>query len=65
MSEPLYAAWKRGIVVEALRQHGIEAAVGALLRVPLAGRAAPRGAHRQAHRGNITSGTIAAAATSF
>ena len=33
MSEPLYASWKRGIVVEALRQHGIDAAVAPLLRV--------------------------------
>jgi 23S rRNA (uracil1939-C5)-methyltransferase len=30
MSEPLYASWKRGIVVEALRQHGIDATVAPL-----------------------------------
>ena len=33
MSEPLYDSWKRGIVVEALRQRGLEVAVGPLLRV--------------------------------
>lgn len=33
-----YAEWKRGIVVEALRQHGIEATVAPLVRVPLASR---------------------------
>jgi 23S rRNA (uracil1939-C5)-methyltransferase len=30
MSDTLYASWKRGIVVEALRQHGIDAAVAPL-----------------------------------
>lgn len=34
MSERLYAQWKRGIVVEALRQRGIEADVADLRRVP-------------------------------
>ena len=33
MSEPLYETWKRGIVVEALRQHGIDVEVGPLHRV--------------------------------
>jgi 23S rRNA (uracil1939-C5)-methyltransferase len=33
MSEPLYAGWKRGIVVEALRQRSLDTEVGPLLRV--------------------------------
>ena len=33
MSEPLYDAWKRGIVVEALRQRGLDVEVGPLRRV--------------------------------
>jgi 23S rRNA (uracil1939-C5)-methyltransferase len=33
MSEPLYVSWKRGIVVEALRQRGLDVEVGPLLRV--------------------------------
>jgi 23S rRNA (uracil1939-C5)-methyltransferase len=33
MSEPLYAIWKRGIVVEALRQRGLDVEVGPLRRV--------------------------------
>ncbi len=38
MPDALYAAWKRGIVVEAFRHRGIEAPVGELFRVPLASR---------------------------
>ena len=38
MRDPLYADWKRGIVTEALRQHGLQAEVAALRRVPLASR---------------------------
>jgi 23S rRNA (uracil1939-C5)-methyltransferase len=34
MSEPLYADWKRGIVVEAFRQRGLTPEVAPLLRVP-------------------------------
>ena len=33
MSGPLYGEWKRGIVVEALRQHGLAADVAPLVRV--------------------------------
>jgi 23S rRNA (uracil1939-C5)-methyltransferase len=33
MSEPLYESWKRGIVVEALRQRGLDVEVGPLRRV--------------------------------
>ena len=33
MSEPLYESWKRGIVVEALRQHGLDVEVAPLRRV--------------------------------
>ena len=33
MSEPLYDAWKRGILVEALRQRGLDVEVGPLRRV--------------------------------
>jgi 23S rRNA (uracil1939-C5)-methyltransferase len=33
MSEPLYERWKRGIVVEALRQRGLDVEVGPLLQV--------------------------------
>jgi 23S rRNA (uracil1939-C5)-methyltransferase len=33
MSEPLYESWKRGIVVEALRQRGLDVEVGPLHRV--------------------------------
>jgi 23S rRNA (uracil1939-C5)-methyltransferase len=38
MPDALYAAWKRGIVVESFRHRGIEANVGELVRVPLASR---------------------------
>ena len=38
MRDPLYAEWKRGIVTEALRQHGLQAEVAALRRLPLASR---------------------------
>jgi 23S rRNA (uracil1939-C5)-methyltransferase len=38
MGPDLYARWKRGIVVEAFRHRGIDAPVGALVRVPLASR---------------------------
>jgi 23S rRNA (uracil1939-C5)-methyltransferase len=38
MSAHLYAEWKRGIVVEAFRQRGIEADVAPLLAVPLGSR---------------------------
>jgi 23S rRNA (uracil1939-C5)-methyltransferase len=33
MSDALYERWKRGIVVEALRQHGLDVEVGPLLQV--------------------------------
>jgi 23S rRNA (uracil1939-C5)-methyltransferase len=38
MPDALYVAWKRGIVVEAFRHRGIDAAVEELFRVPLASR---------------------------
>lgn len=38
MPEALYAAWKRGIVVEAFRHRGIDAPVDELFRVPAASR---------------------------
>ena len=38
MRDPLYAEWKRGIVTEALRQHGLQAEVAALRRLPPASR---------------------------
>ena len=36
--DDLYTAWKRGMVVHAFKHRGIEAPVGALVRVPLASR---------------------------
>jgi 23S rRNA (uracil1939-C5)-methyltransferase len=38
MSTPLYADWKRGILVEALRQRGLRAEVGPLRPIPAASR---------------------------
>jgi 23S rRNA (uracil1939-C5)-methyltransferase len=38
MSDALYAEWKRGIVVEALRHRGIDAEVAPLARIPPASR---------------------------
>jgi len=38
MSEPLYASWKRGIVVEALRQRRLDVEVGPLRTVALGSR---------------------------
>jgi 23S rRNA (uracil1939-C5)-methyltransferase len=38
MPDDLYTAWKRAIVVHAFMHRGIEAPVGALVRVPLASR---------------------------
>lgn len=38
MSATLYSEWKRGVVVEAFRQRGLEAPVAPLLRVPPASR---------------------------
>src|SRR5581483_3561553 len=34
MSASLYSEWKRGVVVEAFRQRGLEAPVAPLMRVP-------------------------------
>jgi len=38
MGDALYERWKRGIVVEAMRQHGLEMEVGQLVRVPAGSR---------------------------
>jgi 23S rRNA (uracil1939-C5)-methyltransferase len=38
MSDALYAEWKRGIIVEALRHRGLDADVAPLARIPLATR---------------------------
>jgi len=38
MPDPLYVAWKRGIVVQAFRHRGIDAPVADLFRVPLGSR---------------------------
>lgn len=38
MSNDLYASWKRGIVVDALRQQRLEADVAPLVRIPLGSR---------------------------
>lgn len=38
MTDTLYAEWKRGIVIEAFRQRGLEPEIGPLLRVPLGSR---------------------------
>lgn len=38
MSDKLYADWKRGIVVEAMRHRGIDAEVASLARIPPASR---------------------------